>query len=661
MTQDKWVLQTICGYRVELIKTPRQTSVPKPLKFDNSERRQISAEINRFLQCHIIEEVHAGMDCENEYISNIFTRPKKDGRIRIILNLKQFNSDYMESIHFKMETLKHAVESMRQDCYFTSIDISEAFYSIPIRSEDRKYFRFVFSGTKYQFTALIMGMTTSPRVYTKIMKPVFAHLRSRGFISSAYIDDSCLQGSTWMDCVNNTIATVELMDSLGLTVHPEKSVFSPCKQIIFLGFLLCSETMTVRLTKERSQELIGLCKDMFHCRGKVAIRKLAKLIGKMVAAEPGVTYAPLFYKPLEKVKDSCLKRHAGNFDRLINLPLHMKPHLLWWINNLPLAYKCINPKQPSITIYSDASTKGWGAVNKTTNEQTGGQWAQDEQDKHINILELKACQLALLSFCKQVSDVHVRLYMDNTTSCSYINKYGGKKVELDSIAREIWLWCLERKIHLSAAHIPGASNCEADEMSRSFNDDLEWSLNEHQFAKILKEFPDLSIDLFASRLNYRLERYVSFRPEPHAYAVDAFSFDWTNEFAYIFSPFVLIPRILQKLERDKAEAVMIAPIWTTQVWWASLIRLISGQCFLLPSPQKILRLPHKQHYRHPLKKMRLGVFRLSGDHSKAKAYLTKQSTSSWNPGENPQRNNTMFILESGCLFVGKRSIPFNPL
>ena len=44
--------------------------------------------------------------------------------------------------------------------------------------------------------------------------------------------------------------------------------------------------------------------------GKVTVRKLAKLIEKMVPAEPAVTYASLFYNPPEKMKDSCLKKKA---------------------------------------------------------------------------------------------------------------------------------------------------------------------------------------------------------------------------------------------------------------------------------------------------------------------------------------------------------------
>ena len=93
----------------------------------------IHAEIER-----LIEEV--GTDDEDEYISNIFFRPKKDGRIRVILNLKSFNKNHMDKLHFKMESLQSAISAMRRDCYFGSVDLSEAFCSIPIRESHRKYF-----------------------------------------------------------------------------------------------------------------------------------------------------------------------------------------------------------------------------------------------------------------------------------------------------------------------------------------------------------------------------------------------------------------------------------------------------------------------------------------------------------------------------------------
>lgn len=658
ITNDKWILSTICGYSVELSKVPCQNYVPSQIKFSDLEMAQIDEELHRFLECGIIEKVH---DTEtNEFISNIFTRPKKDGKIRVILNLKQFNDKFMEHIHFKMETLKAAIDAMRPNCFFGSVDLSEAFYSVPIKSQDRKYFRFIFKNQKYQFTSLVMGLATSPRVFTKILKPVFAHLRSKGFISTAYIDDSCLQGSSFEECYNNIYSTVKLMDSLGFTVHLEKSVLVPSTQIVFLGFLLCSESMTVRLTDERKQELINCCKSVLK-KNKCSIRKFAKMIGKMVAAEAGVEYAPLFYKPLEKMKEFHLRLNKGNFDHFMRVSSQAKTIINWWIINIPTSFKSVTRKSPDLVLYTDASLKGWGAFNKSTDSRTGGQWSSREQQLHINILELKACQLALLTFCKDLSNSHVRIFMDNTTSCAYINKFGGKTSELDSLAREIWVWCLDRNIHLTAAFLPGVQNKEADELSRVFNDDLEWSLHADIFCQIQSHFPDISVDLFASRLNHKTTEYISLRPDPHALAVDAFSHAWNGKLFYIFPPFSLMAKVLQKMVQDSSEAVVIAPLWPTQAWWASLLHMICGPCLLLPKPQDILSLPHRPTRKHPLVKMRLGVFRLSGKLSSARIFREKLKKSYSLPGGTQLKNNTTATSSSGCYFVDSVPIHLIPL
>ena len=119
---------------------PVQISEPKPLKFSYEEQVLINLEIDRFLKCKIIEPVS---EIEpHEFVSNFFFRPKKDGKIRIILNLKTFNSEYLEKQHFKMETLQSAVNAMRKNCWFGSVDLAEAFYSILILAKDRNFFRF---------------------------------------------------------------------------------------------------------------------------------------------------------------------------------------------------------------------------------------------------------------------------------------------------------------------------------------------------------------------------------------------------------------------------------------------------------------------------------------------------------------------------------------
>ncbi|MCG8077514.1 MAG: hypothetical protein JAY75_14915 [Candidatus Thiodiazotropha taylori] len=153
------------------------------------------------------------------------------------------------------------------------------------------------------------------------------------------------------------------------------------------------------------------------------------------------------------------------------------------------------------------------------------------------------------------------------------------------------MWCIERNIHLTVSHVPGVENNEADQESRKINDDTEWSLSPPVFAAIKELHPHLSIDLFASRNNKKLNRYVARRPDPGAYAIDAFSMTWTNHLFYIFPPFSLIGKVLQKIQEDQSQAVLVAPIWTTQSWWPSLLDLISGECFQVQNTRKNLYLP----------------------------------------------------------------------
>lgn len=125
------------------------------------------------------------MNLNKENTFQIFSKDSKNiGNVRLILNLKQFNEKHLDKVHFKIETLDMALRSMRKNCWFASVDLADAFYSIPVAKSNRKFLRFYFQGKKYQFTALVMVLTSSPRVFTKLLKPAFAYLKLKGHIIS---------------------------------------------------------------------------------------------------------------------------------------------------------------------------------------------------------------------------------------------------------------------------------------------------------------------------------------------------------------------------------------------------------------------------------------------------------------------------------------------
>ena len=118
-----------------------------------------------------------------------------------------------------------------------------------------------------------------------------------------------------------------------------------------------------------------------------------------------------------------------------------------------------------------------------------------------------------------------RIATDNTTCVSYINKKGGRKPELNEVARDIWQWAMLKRIWLTAVHLSGYLNTEADSLSRStYAQKTEWQLAPTIFAAVQKETGELSIDLFASRLNHHCDRYISWGPDPDAMFIDSFAF-----------------------------------------------------------------------------------------------------------------------------------------
>ena len=145
----------------------------------------------------------------------------------------------------------------------------------------------------------------------------------------------------------------------------------------------------------------------------------------------------------------------------------------------------------------------------------------------------------------------MRIMSDNMTVVSYIISMGGcRSLDCNSLTKEIWDWAIDKNIWLSAAHIPGSNNVDADQLSRNLNLNLEWMLPAPILKRIVSLFGNPDIDLFASRLNAQVENYVSWKPHPMAKFVDAFTIEWSQFFFYAFPPFCLISRCVQKTIRD---------------------------------------------------------------------------------------------------------------
>ena len=255
---------------------------------------------------------------------------------------------------------------------------------------------------------------------------------------------------------------------------------------------------------------------------------------------------------------------------------------------------------------------------------------------------------------------HTFLLTDNSTTVAYLTHMGGSKsTSCNRIARDVWLWCKLRNIWLTVTHIPGVENVEADKESRNFDDKTEWKLSPLAFEALTNILGTPTIDLFASRLNCQLDRYISWRPDPGAAFIDAFTCDWSAELNYIFPPFSLIGRALKKLKKDKGQAVFVVPYWPTQPWFALVLQMLTQRPLLLPKNKNLLSLPFAPNKAHPLaKNLILMACRLSGNTLETKNFQQELRISSFHPGDRQPKNNTVPTLKDGrSLLVNGLLIP----
>lgn len=232
-----------------------------------------------------------------------------------------------------------------------------------------------------------------------------------------------------------------------------------------------------------------------------------------------------------------------------------KDELNRWVNNILSSFNQISHLSPSLIITSDASHVGWGAA--CSNISTGGTWSERECQYHINYLEIQAAFFALKTFAKSSKDDHVRLMIDNTTAVSVINHMGTSHCDAcHTLTKENWEWWIPRGIWIGTAHIPGKANTVADHESRKTLGPAEWKLYSKSLRTALDDLKfHPEIDLFASRVNHQFLHYCSFRPDPTAEAIDAFTINWHTLKCYAFLPFSIMPAVLKKIQTDKGEGM----------------------------------------------------------------------------------------------------------
>ena len=156
------------------------------------------------------------------------------------------------------------------------------------------------------------------------------------------------------------------------------------------------------------------------------------------------------------------------------------------------------------------------------------------------------------------------------------------------------------------------------------------------------------VDLFASRLNHQFPRYVSYKPDLDAEAVNAFTMSWSDVTFYAFPPFCIIPSVLHKNIKDRAKGILVISDWPSQPCYPILAKGLMQRPILVSARENLLILPTNPEAKHSLRKaLCLITCRVSGRDSESLVFLRQLAQSYAHPGIVAPANNMPHTLQGG--------------
>ncbi|CAJ0928014.1 unnamed protein product [Ranitomeya imitator] len=585
--EDAWVREVVSsGYKIEFASQPRDRFFQSRPPRDPALVPGFFSAIASLLKSGVIVPVPEKERFTGFY-SNLFVVPKKDGKVRPILDLKLLNRR-VRLRHFRMESLRSVIASMEAQEFLCSIDIQDTYLHVPIFPGHHRFLRFAVQRDHFQFVALPFGLATAPRVFTKIMAALMAILRVRGLVLFPYLDDILIKAPSFAQAHESLSIVLDTLARFGWLVNRKKSCLIPSQRIIFLGMLFDTRQSRVFLPTDKRSTL---CQDIRLLQGPrpPSLRSAMKVLGRMVATLEAIPFAQLHSRPLQQAILSQWDRSVFSLDRQIKLSFRVRRSLNWWLTSplisqgrsfLPVHWQVVT---------TDASLLGWDAVFSPPDGPgplvAAGVFSADQRPRNSGHLPVPPplgkdsqgpsspdpdgqrhgcgiCQPSggdseLLGPCRGIQDPPLGRGNGSGDIRGAYPRRGklGRRLPQPRGPRG-------RGMVLTSGGLP------SDLSSR-------WGT------------PD--VDLTASRVNRKVPQFVSRSRDPLAVGVDALAIPWSQfELPYLFPPLPLLPKLLKKIKAEGVPVILIAPDWPRRAWFAELVNLLADAPWRLPDRPDLL-------------------------------------------------------------------------
>ncbi|KAN0018534.1 hypothetical protein ACTFIU_011152 [Dictyostelium citrinum] len=294
-----------------------------------------------------------------------------------------------------MEGIKNLV---KQGYYMVKLDIKKAYLHVLVDPHYRYLFRIVWKGVHYRWKTMPFGLSTAPRIFTMLLRPVLGMLRELNVSVIAYLDDLLIVGSTKEECLSNLddgIVSQTLFQVKSRKECPRTNSINHFSRVAN-RFGINAVTFSKRKEEKCHQRDRNFLK-LDSCTP----RKLAALKGKLMALKDAVIPFRLYTRKTNKFHFNCLSLSKGDWDQSFVIPQDVKSEISNWLTLLTQW----NGKEISLfpsydyVLTTDASESGAGATLKKGSRIINTwsfQWSTTQANMSSNRREMLMSDISLI-------------------------------------------------------------------------------------------------------------------------------------------------------------------------------------------------------------------------------------------------------------------------
>ena len=475
-----WVEEILAGIRngVQLgYKGPRRKRIASNLTSAFQHPQIINDELAKEITAQRIAGPFDHPPLPNLQCSGIGVVPKKTGGWRMIMHLSapadHSINDGIDKEDFTLHysTIDDAVKMVQHlgsTAELAKIDVKSAFRTIPVRHKDRELLGIHWQDKYYVDCCLPFGLRSAPSIFNQYAVALEWILHHNYQFTNIihYLDDFLLAGRPGtMECKQALDKTLEVCHRLGYPIALNK-LEGPTTTITFLGILLDTVKMELRLPSDKLEALQKLLLEWQNTKRKVTKRELLSLIGKLSFAAKVIPAGRIFLRRLIDLSTSVRKLHHR-----IRLPASARADIQWWQDFLPgwngvsLMLQSDWVKAADIKLFADASgTLGFGAYFEGA--WISGTWSKAQLSKSIQWKELFAIVAAAATWGHLWQTKKILFYSDNQAIVQVWQSRRPKNATLTQLCRSLFFLAAKNNFDLFMKHLPGVTNQIADSLSR---------------------------------------------------------------------------------------------------------------------------------------------------------------------------------------------------